>query len=102
VRLESGAYVFSFKTVRPYPKRKPIRPPLRNVRGGALRKPERIVAGSLASVTFAVVPWHRPYSSQVSERLGRRRGRAKADFSKQDHTGVGALLSLQGVTLVEP
>lgn len=43
------------------------------------------------------------YSSDVSERLqGRRRGRTKADFSKQDHTGVGALLSLQSVTLIEP
>jgi hypothetical protein len=102
-RQEGGAYVLSFKTVKPYPKRKPVRPPLTNAKGGTLRKPERIAVGSRVSVTFAVVPWHRPFSSQVQERIkGARRGRGKADFSHRDHTGVGALLSLQGVTLIAP
>lgn len=105
IKQGDGAYVFSFKTVKPYPGRKPTPPSFSNAKGGKLRKAERITNGARVAVTYAVVPWHRPYSALVlgaieRSRTGRRRG--KANLSSQDNTGVGALLSLQGVTLMKP
>jgi hypothetical protein len=91
-RQEDGSYVLSFKTVKSFPGKKPVRPPLTNTKGGKLRKSGRIAKGVRVSVTYAVVPWHRPYGGSLME---------DADPASQDYTGVGAILSLRGVTFLE-
>jgi hypothetical protein len=99
-KQDDGSYLLSFKTVKPFPGKKPVRPPLTNAKGGKLRKPERITKGARIAVIYAVVPWHRPYNGTLMQEIESAEWR-EPNPASQDYTGVGAVLSLRGVTLVE-
>lgn len=78
-KATDGSYVFSFRAF--------AAPDLVTSRGGVLRKPDRVVAGTRVSVVYSVVPWHRRASERDPLDIG------------PDSTGVGAVLTLRTVVL---